>query len=292
MNADLFSLINENMPKISKGHKKIAQYILSHYDKAAFMTAAKLGETVGVSESTVVRFASELGFDGYPGLQKSLQDAMRNKLTAVQRIEVTIDRLGEGETLKRVLLHDIEHIRSTLEEIDMNAFNNAVESIVKAKRVYVMGVRSSSALASFMAYYFKLMLPDVVLLQTGSRSELYEQILRIGDGDVMIGVSFPRYSKQTVHAINYAHNRGAKSIAITDSMEAPIAANADDVLLARSDMVSFVDSLVAPLSLINALIVAVSVKNREVVSDNFAMLEEIWDEYDVYAKNGEKTNEG
>ena len=288
MNNDLFTLINEYMPKISKGHRKIAQYILVHYDKAAFMTAAKLGDTVGVSESTVVRFASETGFDGYPGLQRALQDAMRNKLTAVQRIEVTLDQLGEGEVLRRVLLHDVEHIRHTLEDINTDSFNEAVSNIVAAKKIYIMGVRSSSALASFMSYYFKLLLPAVVLLQTGSRSELYEQILRIGEGDVRIGISFPRYSKQTVHAINYAHNRGAKSIAITDSMESPIAQSADNVLLARSDMVSFVDSLVAPLSLINALIVAVSIKNREVVSDNFAMLEEIWDEYDVYAKNGEK----
>ena len=288
MNNDLFTLINEYMPKISKGHRKIAQYILVHYDKAAFMTAAKLGDTVGVSESTVVRFASEIGFDGYPGLQRALQDAMRNKLTAVQRIEVTLDQLGEGEVLRRVLLHDVEHIRHTLEDINTDSFNEAVSNIVAAKKIYIMGVRSSSALASFMSYYFKLMLPDVVLLQTGSRSQLYEQILRLGEGDAMIRISFPRYSKQTVHAINYAHNRGAKSIAITDSMESPIAQSADNVLLARSDMVSFVDSLVAPLSLINALIVAVSIKNREVVSDNFAMLEEIWDEYDVYAKNGEK----
>lgn len=275
------------MPKISKGHKKIAQYILMHYDKAAFMTAAKLGETVGVSESTVVRFASELGFDGYPGLQKALQEAMRNKLTAVQRIEVSLDQLKDGEVFKRVLLHDIDHIRHTLEETDMDQFNSAVDNIVKAKHVYVMGVRSSSALASFMAYYFKLMLPEVTLVQTGSRSELYEQILRIGEGDVLVGISFPRYSKQTVHAITYAHNNGAKSIAITDSFESPIAANADNVLIARSDMVSFVDSLVAPLSLINALIVAVSIKNREMVSENFAKLEKIWDEYDVYQKNGE-----
>ncbi len=287
MTGDLFEHLNEWMPKISKGHKKIAQYILMHYDKAAFMTAAKLGETVGVSESTVVRFASELGFDGYPGLQKALQEAMRNKLTAVQRIEVSLDQLKDGEVFKRVLLHDIDHIRHTLEETDMDQFNSAVDNIVKAKHVYVMGVRSSSALASFMAYYFKLMLPEVTLVQTGSRSELYEQILRIGEGDVLVGISFPRYSKQTVHAITYAHNNGAKSIAITDSFESPIAANADNVLIARSDMVSFVDSLVAPLSLINALIVAVSIKNREMVSENFAKLEKIWDEYDVYQKNGE-----
>ncbi len=288
MNNDLFALINEWMPKVSKGHKKIAEYILVHYDKAAFMTAAKLGETVGVSESTVVRFASELGFDGYPGLQKALQDAMRNKLTAVQRIEVSLDQIKDGEVFRSVLMHDIEHIRHTLEETAMADFDRAVENIVNAEHVYVMGIRSSAALASFLGYYFKLMLPNVVLVQTGSRSELYEQLMRLNDKDVLIGISFPRYSKQTVHAISYAHNIGAKSIAITDSLESPIASNADNVLVARSDMVSFVDSLVAPLSLINALIVAVSIKNKEVVANNFAMLEEIWEEYDVYQKNGDK----
>lgn len=288
MNNDLFALINEWMPKISKGHKKIAQYILVHYDKAAFMTAAKLGETVGVSESTVVRFASELGYDGYPGLQKALQDAMRNKLTAVQRIEVSLDQLKDGEVFRSVLMHDIEHIRHTLEETAMADFERAVDNIVSAEHVYVMGIRSSSALASFLGYYFKLMLPNVTLVQTGSRSELYEQLMHLSDKDVLIGISFPRYSKQTVNAISYAHNKGAKSIAITDSVESPIANNADSVLIARSDMVSFVDSLVAPLSLINALIVAVSIKNKEVVASNFALLEEIWDEYDVYEKNGDK----
>ncbi len=288
MNNDLFALINEWMPKVSKGHKKIAEYILVHYDKAAFMTAAKLGETVGVSESTVVRFASELGFDGYPGLQKALQDAMRNKLTAVQRIEVSLDQIKDGEVFRSVLMHDIEHIRHTLEETAMADFDRAVDNIVNAEHVYVMGIRSSAALASFLGYYFKLMLPNVTLVQTGSRSELYEQLMRLNDKDVLIGISFPRYSKQTVHAISYAHNKGAKSIAITDSIESPIAANADNVLVARSDMVSFVDSLVAPLSLINALIVAVSIKNKEVVANNFAMLEEIWEEYDVYQKNGDK----
>ncbi len=288
MNNDLFALINEWMPKISKGHKKIAQYILVHYDKAAFMTAAKLGETVGVSESTVVRFASELGYDGYPGLQKALQDAMRNKLTAVQRIEVSLDQLKDGEVFRSVLMHDIEHIRHTLEETAMADFERAVDNIVSAEHVYVMGIRSSAALASFLGYYFKLMLPNVTLVQTGSRSELYEQLMHLSDKDVLIGISFPRYSKQTVNAISYAHNKGAKSIAITDSVESPIANNADSVLIARSDMVSFVDSLVAPLSLINALIVAVSIKNKEVVASNFALLEEIWDEYDVYEKNGDK----
>jgi len=288
MNDNLITLLETKMPSFSKGQKLIANFLINNYDKAAYMTASKLGVLVGVSESTVVRFASELGFDGYPELQKALQDAMRNKLTAVQRIEVSLDQIKDGEVFRSVLMHDIEHIRHTLEETAMADFDRAVDNIVNAEHVYVMGIRSSAALASFLGYYFKLMLPNVTLVQTGSRSELYEQLMRLNDKDVLIGISFPRYSKQTVHAISYAHNKGAKSIAITDSIESPIAANADNVLVARSDMVSFVDSLVAPLSLINALIVAVSIKNKEVVANNFAMLEEIWEEYDVYQKNGDK----
>ena len=285
MNGDLFAYLNEWMPKISKGHKKIAQYILAHYDKAAFMTAAKLGETVGISESTVVRFASELGFDGYPGLQKALQEAMRNKLTAVQRIEVSsLDQLGDGEVFKRVLLHDIEHIRHTLEETAMDQFNSAVDHIVKAKHVYVMGVRSSSALASFMAYYFKLMLPEVTLVQTGSRSELYEQILRIGEDDVMIAISFPRYSARLINAVAYAKEQGTNIVAVTDSTMSPVAPYANETLVCRSDMASIVDSFVAPLSLLNALVVAIAKEMQTELSDVFDKLERIWDEYNTYAK--------
>ena len=285
MNGDLFAYLNEWMPKISKGHKKIAQYILAHYDKAAFMTAAKLGETVGISESTVVRFASELGFDGYPGLQKALQEAMRNKLTAVQRIEVSsLDQLGDGEVFKRVLLHDIEHIRHTLEETAMDQFNSAVDHIVKAKHVYVMGVRSSSALASFMAYYFKLMLPEVTLVQTGSRSELYEQILRIGEDDVMIAISFPRYSARLINAVAYAKEQGADIVAVTDSVLSPIAPYANQTLACRSDMASIVDSFVAPLSILNALVVAIAKEMQDDLNDVFDKLERIWDEFNAYAK--------
>ncbi len=287
MTTDLFELLEEKSKKSSKGHKKIAAYILEHYDKAAYMTAVKLGQAVGTSESTVVRFATELGFEGYPALQKSLQESMRNKLTAVQRIEASLDQLKDGDVLKKVMMHDIEHIRHTLYDTAPEAFNSAVESIVNANRIYIMGIRSSASLASFMGYYFKLMLPNVTVVQTGSRSELYEQLMGIKEGDLLIGISFPRYSKQTVHAINYAHDSGAFSLAITDSPDSPLAKRADHTLLAKSNMVSFVDSLVAPLSLINALIVAVSLKNHEAVSKTFRRLEEIWEEYDVYEKNGD-----
>lgn len=281
--SDLFDLIREREKTASKGHKKIAEYILDHYDKAEYLTAAKLGECVGVSESTVVRFASDLGFSGYPEFQKSLREAARNKLTAVQRIEQS--RLSPEDVFSKVLKNDIEHIRRTLEETDEKNFNSAVDSIINAKHIYILGVRSSAALASFMGYYFQLMRPDVVALRQGSRSELFEQLMHLGEGDLLIGISFPRYSRQTVQALAYAKKKGAETLAITDSLDSPIAENAGNVLLARSDMVSFVDSLVAPMSLINALIAAVSLKNHEEVEKSFAILEEIWDEYDVYQKS-------
>lgn len=284
MNQDLFELLEDKKSNASKSHRKIADFILTHYEKAAYLTAAKLGESVGISESTVVRFASELGFEGYPDFQRALQEAMRNRLTAVQRIEVTLDRLKDGEVLRKVLQNDIEHIAKTLEQTTDSAFNAAVDSIISAKHIYIMGIRSSAAPASFMGYYFKLMLPNVTIVETGSRSELYEQLMRLDSKDLLIGISFPRYSKQTVNALAYARAKGADSIAITDSKDSPIAQNAEKILLAKSDMVSFVDSLVAPLSLINALIVAVSIKNYETVAGNFKALEEIWEEYDVYEK--------
>lgn len=286
MQGNLFAEITARIPDFSKGHRRIADYILSHYDKAAFMTASKLGDSVGVSESTVVRFASELGFDGYPELQRVLQEEMRTRLTAVQRIEVSFDRFGQDEVFKSVLLHDIDRIRRTLEETNPADFSAAIDLIVKAKRIYIMGIRSSASLASFLGYYFKLMLPNVTVIETGSRSELYEQLMHMCSDDVIIGISFPRYSRQTVYAISYANDVGAKSVAITDSADSPIAEKADKALLAKSDMVSFADSLVAPLSLINALIMAVSIRKKELVARNFERLDRIWEEYDVYEKNG------
>lgn len=288
MEKDLFSLIEAKLPKLSKGHKLIANYILAHYDKAAFMTAQKLGKHVGVSESTVVRFASELGCGGYPALQRALQDLMRNKLTAVQRIEVTSDQMNRDDVLERVLNLDIDKIRRTLEETSKADFNDAVDKIVSCNTIYILGARSAAPLASFLNYYFTLIFPHVKLIRNTTTSEMFEQIMHMDERDVIIGISFPRYSKQTVKALQYASNKGANVIAITDSSASPLAQYADNLLLARSDMASFVDSLVAPLSLINALIVAVSISNVDKVSKSFERLERIWEEYDVYEKNDEK----
>ena len=269
MEKDLFSLIEERLPGLSKGHKLIANFILSKYDKAAFMTAQKLGAETGVSESTVVRFAAELGYDGYPALQRALQDLMRNKLTAVQRIEVTLDRMNRDEVLERVLALDIDKIRRTLEVTSREDFNRAVDRIVASNTIYILGARSSAPLASFLNYYFTLIFPRVKLIRNTTTSEMFEQIMHMDERDVIIGISFPRYSRQTVKALQYAHNKGADVIAITDSSASPLAQYADELLLAKSDMASFVDSLVAPLSLINALIAAVSIIDRDKVSKSF-----------------------
>lgn len=284
MSRDLINLVQSRMSDFSKGQRLIGQYIIDHYDKAAFMTASKLGNTVGVSESTVVRFASEIGYDGYPQLQRALQEMIRNRLTSVQRMEVTNDQMGTTDILSKVLNMDIEKIRRTLEETSHEEFNGAVDDIIGAKTIYIMGVRSSSALAVFLSTYFHYIFDNVVTIDTSSTSELFEQILRIGKGDVFIALSFPRYSQKTVNAAKYCYNRGAKVIAITDSRLSPIAENAHRLLLARSDMASFVDSLVAPLSIINALIVAIGLKKKDEVADTFERLEKIWDEYNVYEK--------
>ena len=288
---DLFNKIKDNFPSFSKGHKRIADYILNHYDKAAYMTAARLGVTVGVSESTVVRFATELDFEGYPELQRALQDMMRNKLTSVQRIEVTSDQMGNNDIFEKVLNLDIDKIRRTLDESSREDFYGAVDTIIQAKRIYIIGARSASALARFLSYYFNLMFENSRFVNTSSTSEMFEQIMRINEGDVIIGISFPRYSSQTVKALQYAASKFAKVIAITDSKTSPLADNADHLLLARSDMASFVDSLVAPLSLINALIVAIGIKKRTEVSNNFEMLEDIWEKYEVYETSKEKQSE-
>ncbi|WP_077534711.1 MurR/RpiR family transcriptional regulator [Massiliimalia massiliensis] len=284
MKNDILYEIAQRMDSLSKGQKRIATYILNHYDKAAFMTASKLGTIVGVSESTVVRFAFELGYDGYPKLQRQLQEMIRNRLTAVQRIEVASEQLGSEEILDKVLNLDIEKIRRTLEETSRDDFNGAVQSIVRARSIYIIGARSAATLASFIAFYFHLIFENVRLVQTTSASEMFEQILRIGEEDIIIGISFPRYSKKTVKALNYAHSRNARVIAITDSISSPLVKESDYFLQARSDMASFVDSLVAPLSLINALIMAVGLQKQEELKHTFDKLEEIWDEYDVYEK--------
>ena len=287
---DLITKIQSELPGFSKGQKQIARFILEHYDKAAFMTASRLGVTVGVSESTVVRFATELGYDGYPHLQRALQEMIRTKLTSVQRMEVAGDRMGGRDVLQTVLHADTDMIRVTLDEIDRDAFQGAVDALMGAKRIYILGVRSSSALASFLGFYFNLLFENVTLVHTNSVSEIFEQVLRVGPGDVLFGISFPRYSKRTLSAMKYARDRGARVIALTDSQLSPLARVADHVLLARSDMASFVDSLVAPLSVINALIVAVGMSRRDEIEQTFNKLERIWEEYDVYEKPEDDIN--
>lgn len=288
MITHLLTRIDLLMNSFSKGQKKIALYIEEHYDKAAFMTASKLGETVGVSESTVVRFATELGYDGYPKLQKAMQEMIRNKLTSVQRIEVTSSRIGNDNVLDSVLNQDIDKIRRTIEETSHRDFSRAVDEICKADRIYIFGVRSTAAIASFLAYYFELIFDNVRVINSTSPASTYEHIFRITENDVMIGISFPRYSTMAVEAMNFARSRGAHAIAITDSMGSPLVQSADSVLIARSDMASIVDSLVAPLSLINALIVATVLKKKDEVSETFKSLEQVWNRDGVYA-NHEKT---
>lgn len=282
--TDVLKQMEERMPRFSKGQRQIARYMLEHYEKAAYQTASRLGAIVGVSESTVVRFAIELGYAGYPELQKALQELVRTKLTTVQRIEVTNDRIGDARILEKVLASDLEKLRHTLEHADYDGFDRAIDAILSAKMIYIIGVRSSAALASFLYFYFNLIFENVRLIQATSGSEIFEQIFRLEREDAVIGISFPRYSKQLTNAMEFAKNRGARTVALTDSPMAPIAALADHLLLAKSDMVSFVDSLVAPLSIINAIIVAIAKKKQTELSEIFGQLESVWDANDVYEK--------
>ena len=284
MERDILALINKENRRFSKGQKQIAKFITENYDKAAFMTADKLGRTVGVSESTVVRFASELGYDGYPGMRKAMQDMVRNRLTAVQRIEVAKETIGQDNILNLVLSSDIDKLQSTLDEVDPRSFDQAVKAILNAKTIYIVGMRSSTALASFMGFYLNPMLENVRLVHDTSVSEVYEQVFRIGEGDVFIGISYPRYSSKTIKAMEFAKSTGATAIGITDGDSSPFVGVADVILYAKSDMVSFLDSLVAPMSLINALIVAVGYQRPDHLSDTYHRLEKIWSEYDVYEK--------
>lgn len=282
--TDVLTCIHNKIDGLSKGQKKIASFILESFDKAAFLTAGALGKTVQVSESTVVRFASELGYDGYPELQRALQEMVLNRLTSVQRLEVASKRIGEADVLQTVLQSDLDHIRATSDALDHAAFHGAVEALIKARRVYIIGVRSSAALAGFARYYLNYMLDDVRLVTSASESEVFESIVRIGPEDVLLGISFPRYSAAASHAVEYAHDAGAVTIALTDTASSPLAPNADFLLAAKSDMLSFVDSLVAPMSVINALLVAVASRQRVQATQTFDKLEDIWDVYHVYEK--------
>ncbi len=281
-NTDLMRMIQTKFSRLSKGQKLIAEYILKHYDKAAFMTAAKLGASVGVSESTVVRFANQLGYEGYPELQKALQELIKNKLTTAQRIELSNDFIIPNNALKGVLKSDIENIRATMEKINYEAFESTVNSILNSKKIYIVGLRSSAALADFLGFYLNLILDNVKIVSYGM-GDIFEQMLTLGEGDCVIGIGFPRYAMRTVETLNYAKSRGADVVAITDSVLSPLATKADYVLIAESNMASFVDSLVAPLSVINALIIAVGLKEKDKISKTFTELEQVWQEYQIYS---------
>jgi len=279
---DLLNRINKKYSSMSKGQKLLATYITDNYDKAVFLTAARMGEIVGVSESTVVRFAMSLGYKGYPEFQKALEELVRNKLNSVQRMEVTYGRISQSAILETVLQSDADKLKTTLEKIDHSAFDLAVDTILGARNIYIVGIRSCAPLASFLSFYLTLMFDNVRLLHTNSSSEIFEQMVRIGEEDVIIGISFPRYSMRTLKALEFANNRSAKVITITDSIHSPMNLYSSCNLIADSDMASIVDSLVAPLSVINALIVALCMKKQKEVAKTLTTLEEIWDEYQVY----------
>ncbi len=280
---ELIVKIEEKYVKMSKGQRRLADYVRGNYDKAVFLTAAKLGETVGVSESTVVRFAIQLGYKGYPGFQKALEELVRNKLNSIQRMEVTYGRISQSEILGTVLQSDIEKIKQTLSVIDHKAFDLAIDTILSAKRIYVVGIRSCAPLASFFGFYLNLICENVTVVDTNSSSEIFEQLIRISEEDVIIGISFPRYSMRTLKALEFASNRKAKVITLTDSIHSPMNLYSSCNLIARSDMASIVDSLVAPLSVINALVVALCMKKQNEVVTTLETLEKIWGEYQVYS---------
>ena len=287
---DLMRLIQARFSRLSKGQKLIAEYILKNYDKAAFMTAAKLVVSVGVSESTVVRFANELGFSGYPKLQKALQELIKNKLTTVQRLELSNDYVSEGYALKGVLKADMENIRATLEKINYNTFEEVVNKIFEAKRIYIIGLRSSTALAEFLGFYLNIILQNVKTVGYGI-SDIFEQMINVEEGDLVIGIGFPRYASRTIDALAFAQDRGADVVAITDSLLSPLASKSDYALIAQSNMASFVDSLVAPLSVINALIIAVGMREKQSITDTFNNLELIWKDYNVYSYNNKNVGD-
>ncbi len=284
LSEDLLTKISAMNSRFSKGQRLIANYIINHYERAAFMTAQKLGSAVGVSESTVVRFAYEVGYDGYPRLQRALQELIRNRLTSAQRMEVTDEQIGEHDVLQKVLSMDMERIRTTAQTVDSDSFARTVDAIVSAEKIYILGIRSASALATFLYFYFNHIFKNLRLVSSSSASEVFEQIYHIGERDVLISITFPRYSQRSVKAAKFAKSNGATVVGITDTEHSPIAPYSDHLLCARSDMVSFVDSLVAPLSLIDALIVAVGMKKKNETVGTYRRLESVWEEYDVYEK--------
>ncbi len=277
---DMIDRLNQSGKRLSKGHRKIAQYIVEHYEKAVFMTASKLGESVGVSESTVVRFASAMGYEGYPQLQRSLQELVSHRLTANQRFEMSTE-IDPREALNVVLKSDVQNLRATMEQMDEVVFEDVVNRLLSARAIYVMGLRSAAPLAQFMGYYLNYIFDNVHLVSSGA-TDVFEEISKLKENDVLVGISFPRYSSRTLEAMRFAKRCGAQVVAITDGPMSPLADMADATLTARTDMASFVDSLAAPLSLINAVLVALGLHRKEALKEHFRQLESIWETYEVY----------
>lgn len=287
MKDDILSVLEEKNHTFSKGQRRIAAFITESYDKAAFMTANRLGKAVGVSESTVVRFAVELGFEGFPQMQKAMQEMVMNRLTSVQRMEVANDRIGGGDILTKVLQADADKLRQTSESICAEHFKNSVDAILQARKIYILGVRSAAALANFAGYYMNYMFDQVQVITTSGAGEMFERLVNVTSNDVVLAFSFPRYSAAVAKAAQYCRNQGATVIAITNSNLSPLGQNSDYVLSAKSDMVSLVDSLVAPLSVVNALLVALAAAREEQMQKNFETLERVWEEYNIYEKRVE-----
>ena len=284
MANDIAGKIKDYYATFSKGQKKISNAVLSEYDKIAYMTAARLGRFVGVSESTVVRFANELGYDGYSEFQKAIQELVRTKLTPNQRIDITKQRIAQGDILENVANSDIAKIRTTFDNLDRKTFHEACDAILGAKRIFVMGARSSAPLAMILKYNFSLIFDNVMMIEARSTEEVFEQMFSIGSDDVLIAFSFPRYSSKMVNAVKFARQNGATVIVITDSVNSPLAEHATHLLTAQSDMAAFMDSIVAPLSIVNAIVVEITTRREARIRDRFDRLEKIWDEYNVYAK--------
>ncbi len=284
MQNDILTRLGSDNKRFSKSHRSIARYIAENYDKAAYMTAGRLGRTVGVSESTVVRFAMELGYDGYPEMRRALQETVRNRLTSVQRIAASRELMDGQSVLKSVISADMDKLRVTLEGMEQESFDRAVDRIMEARDLYILGMRSSTALASFMGFYLNYLMDNVRVIGDSKGGEVYEQMLRIGEGDVLFCISFPRYTSTSLSAARFAKERGARIIALTDNNASPFAKLADTVLYAKSDMVSFLDSLVAPMSVLNAIIIAIASRRQSTLDATFGKLEALWEEYGVFTK--------
>ena len=288
MSKSVLQTIRAGMDSFSKGQKRIAAFILDNYDRAAFMTAAKLGETASVSESTVVRFAAQLGYDGYPDMQKALQELIRGRLTSIQRIQVSRDQMTGSDILGSVMQRDMNRIHDVIERLDREEFERVVDKLLHAKHIYILGVRSSSFLAGYLNFYLHLIFKNVTLVQSSAAGEIYEQLVHIGPGDVLVSISFPRYSKMAIHAVEFACQRGGDVVAVTDSPMSPMYKMASASLLASSDMISFVDSMAAPLSLLNALILAVGQQRRDDLSATLAEMEQVWSKYSIFGKEDDE----